>query len=119
MLSVSKSSTAEELIPARMVKPGNYLTIVNERGDSELSEVIDVSVADPSQIGLANVITECPNETIVVNGIVGSYVVERNLKGTQGVIRQTLKTIYPIFGMKATTSTFKALYWFHKQVHEF
>ena len=73
----------EELLPAREVKVGSHLTVVNDAGNTELSEIIDVSKSETS--GLANVLTG--PETIVVNGIVGSIFAESTFKGVAAIGR--------------------------------
>ena len=61
----------QELVPARLVRPGSQGEVTSGDGLTMLDEVIEVSPADPSTIkGLANIHTGA--ETIVTNGVVGS-----------------------------------------------
>ena len=100
-----QSEGKEELLPARDVKVGSHLTVVNDAGNTELSEIVDISAAETT-IGLANVITG--PETIVVNGIVGSVHAETTFKGVAGVLRPVVKLAYTIGGARAARYTFRA-----------
>ena len=66
-------------MPARLIKPGSLVEVINDDGLTIMDEVIEVSPADPNSIkGLANVITG--TETILVNGIVGSTLAESSTR---------------------------------------
>ena len=70
-MKIVSNSGKQELVPARLVKPGDWVEVMNDDGLTTLDEVIDVSQVDPSSIkGLANIITG--TEKIIVNGVVGS-----------------------------------------------
>ena len=99
------SEGKEELLPARDVKVGNYLTIVNETGNTEISEVVAVSTVERSVGGLANILTGA--ETIVVNGVVGSVHAETTFKGVAGVLRPIVKFAYNIAGARAARYTYR------------
>ena len=98
------SEGKEELLPARDVKVGSHLTIVNDAGATELSEVIDVSAA-PAPRGVANILTG--PETLVVNGIVGSVHAETTFKGAAGVIRRVVKFAHAIAGTRAARYVYR------------
>ena len=70
-MTLVHDSHRQELVPARLVRPGNWVEVMNGDGLTMLDEVIEVSPADPSTVkGLANIHTGA--ETIVANGVVGS-----------------------------------------------
>ena len=78
-MTIANVSGKQELVPARLIRPGDKVEVVNGEGLTMLDEVIDVSPADQSSVkGLANIITG--TETIVVNGIVGSIHSENTTK---------------------------------------
>ena len=78
-MTIVNQSYNQELVPARLIKPGSLVEVINDDGLTILDEVIEVSAADPSSIkGLANVITG--TETILVNGIVGSTLAESSTR---------------------------------------
>ena len=99
------SEGKEELLPARDVKVGSHLTIVNDAGATELSEVIDVSAAEAPR-GVANILTG--TETLVVNGIVGSVLAETTLKGAAGVVRKAVLFANNIAGTRAARYVYRA-----------
>ena len=78
-MTIVNESQNQELVPARLIKPGSLVEVINDDGLTVLDEVIEVSQVDPNSIkGLANVITG--TETILVNGIVGSTLAESSTR---------------------------------------
>ena len=78
-LTITHVSGKQELVPARLIRLGSKVEVLDADGFTMLDEVIDVSPADQSSVkGLANIITG--TETIVVNGIVGSIHSENTTK---------------------------------------
>jgi hypothetical protein len=78
-MTIANVSGKQELVPARLIRPGDKVEVLNGEGLTMLDEVIDVIPVDPASIkGLANVITG--TETIVVNGVVGSTVSENTTR---------------------------------------
>ena len=101
-------SGKDELTPARLVRPGSKLTVMNDKGSTVLDEVIDVSPADPSSFsGLANIVTS--TETIVVNGIVGSMYAESSMKGFKFTCYKTLKVINDIAGARVARAAYRGV----------
>ena len=98
----------DELLPARDVKVGDQLTVVNDAGETELSEVIDISAAEATN-GVANILTG--PETLVVNGIVGSVYAETTFKGVAGVGRHVVKFAYSVAGARAARYTYRTAEW--------
>ena len=96
--------TNEGLLAAREVKVGSQLTVVNEAGITEQSEVIDISKKEIT--GLANVLTG--EETIVVNGIVGSIFAESTYKGVAGIVRPVVQLAFAIGGARAARFTYRS-----------
>ena len=97
-----------ELVPAREVKAGSHITVVNAAGIAELSEVVDVSAAELTG-GLVNILTGA--ETIVVNGVVGSVHAETTFKGAAGVLRPVVNFAYKVAGARAARYTYRAAEW--------
>ena len=78
-MTIVKISDEQELVPVRLVRPGDLVEVINDDGFTILDEVTDVSKADLSSVkGLANIITGA--ETIVVNGVVGSTLSENTTR---------------------------------------
>ena len=78
-MTLVHDSHRQELVPARLVRPGNWVEVMNGDGLTMLDEVIEVSPADPSTVkGLANIHTGA--ETIVANGVVGSTLSENTTR---------------------------------------
>ena len=98
------SEGKEELLPARDVKVGSHLTIVNDAGATELSDVIDVSAAEAPR-GVANILTG--PETLVVNGVVGSVHAETTFKGAAGVVRKAVLFANDIAGARAARYVYR------------
>ena len=102
------SDGKEELLPAREVKVGSHVTIVNAAGITELSDVVDVSAAEVTG-GLVNILTGA--ETIVVDGVVGSVYAESTFKGAAGVLRPVVNFAYKVAGARAARYTYRAAEW--------
>ena len=108
---IVNDSHKQELVPARLINPGNKVEIVNSEGITVLDEVIDVSPAVTSSIkGLANIHTS--TETIIVNGIVGSTLAESSTRTVaMKVARYGLILINKLAGPNMTRSSYRMAEW--------
>ena len=101
----------QELVPARLVRPGSQVEVTSGDGLTMLDEVIDVSPADPSAVrGLANIHTGA--ETIVVNGVVGSTLSEFTI-GTlaKRIARRGLHFLNSVAGPNVTRRGYRMAEW--------
>ena len=82
------------------MKTGDYLSVVNDSGSVELTEVTCVTQQNSSS-GLVNVLTG--SETIIVNDIVGSVLTKRILGRESAGINflQSFRAIHSVVGSRA------------------
>ena len=101
----------QELVPARLVRPGSQVEVTSGDGLTMLDEVIDVSPADPSAVrGLANIHTG--TETIVVNGVVGSTLAETSIGTmTMRIARRGLHLLNSVAGPNVTRRGYRMVEW--------
>lgn len=95
----------EELIPMREVTPGSHITVVNDEGNTELSEVVDVRAVEAVE-GVANITTG--SETLVVNGIVGSIHSEFTFRGIGDAVRPVVKLLNEVAGTRAARQAYRS-----------